>query len=317
MGSTQFANRLVMMNESRVFVECIMGNGYSVADVANPDAPTWLELNNPGFATRGVVFRGNTGFGACNYGIRAADLTDPHAPVLLDSVPLAGAGAGIEGLYMLGTVLYAASGDTLAVIESSNPAQLSTVARVALPGAGSGAKGGVACLAADTGRVFLVRWRTNPYAISLYLYNTENPAMPLLLDSLTWTGTNTPTCARFKGDNIIYGGPYGLFTVGLGAARDKLTLSDSCDVYGLYSGGRHKGSSTVSALEISGKYAVCACRCSVQVAVLDATDPAHLSLVSSTADDTIPDGQLDGLAVQGDFYYTAVEGKSFQIYELP
>jgi hypothetical protein len=116
---------------------------------------------------------------------------------------------------------------------------------------------------------------------------------------------------------IFYGNEWGVVTLWLGSGRSQLVPFDSFDIYGQYSGGRHPGASAVSALEVSGNYLIAACRCSVQVAVLDASEPRQLSLVSSTADDATPDGQVDGLAVSGDFYYTAVEGQSFLAYQLP
>lgn len=312
MGSTQFVSYLRTMDESRVFVEAVMGDGHSIADVSDPDAPVWLVQNNPAVSPRAAVFREGTGFLTGIDVIRSVEFPRSQPVQALDSIAFRA-----DLVALAGSLLFAASGDSLCVVDASDPSGLEVLAQVALPRASD--KPGVSCLAADSGRLFLGRWVTTSAHQRLYLYDVTTPAAPALLDSVVLEGSawGAPVAARFKGDYVLFANAYGLFTAQLTDGRRRLRITDSTDILQQYLGRSGAGHAAVSAFDVTGDYALCACRCSVQVAVMDVSNPRRPQLVFSTADDSLPQGPIAGLAARGDYFYVAIESRALRVYELP
>lgn len=105
--------------------------GLKTVDVSNPAAPTVLASVATGCAVSGLARRGDLVYAATGTcGLAVYDVADPRAPVLRNRLELAGSTSTLE---LAGSRAYVGCGDSLCVVDVTDPLNLRVVSTTTMP----------------------------------------------------------------------------------------------------------------------------------------------------------------------------------------
>ncbi len=172
---------------------------FYIVDIANPGTPYIMGSGSTSWLLPGggIAVSGNYVYLASSWGLVIYDISNPTAPILVDS-PL-GYGGTDTGLLASGSVLYVMSDGTLKICDISNPDSVFLLSSTSISGYGNATKAGNYLYVAASGLQF-------------YIFDVADPRSPRLISTLNLPDAGNGVCvngdyafvaAAFSGIEVI------------------------------------------------------------------------------------------------------------------